>query len=88
MTPITNKRIERLAGLDIKLWFKSGRSVQLGDGLLISDGIDAHIWIGQRVNNGKDILISAGKVQETKVESLTKVTYRDVKTGNFETLRF
>lgn len=88
MVPTQNDKIRRFAGIKIKLWFKDGKTLQLGDGLLISDGQDAHVWIGQITDNGKDILISAGKVQEIKIENLIKATYRNIKTGNFETLQF
>lgn len=88
MIPIKGCGIERFAGFDIKLWFKSGKTAQLGDGLFISDGVNAHTWIGKKTDDGKDILVSTNKVKETKITSLTKVTYRRMDNGNFETLKF
>lgn len=88
MIPIKNCKIERFAGFGIKLWFKSGKTVQLGDGLFISDGINAHTWIGKKTTDGKNILVPTGNVKETKIISLAKVTYRRMDNGNFETLKF
>lgn len=88
MTPIKSCKIERFAGLGIKLWFKDGKTVRLGDGLFISDGVNAHTWIGKKTDDNKNILVSTKNVKETKVVKLTKVTYRRMDNGNFETLKF
>ena len=81
-------RIERFAGLSIKLWFKDGKTVQLGDGLFISDGVNAHTWIGKRTGDGKSILVSTNHVREDEIKNLRKATYRNIISGNFETLKF
>jgi hypothetical protein len=88
MIPIKSTKTEQFVGLGIKLWFKSGKTVRLGDGLFISDGINAHIWIGKRTKDEKSISMMDDNVKEAKVKSLIKATYRNMNTGNFETVLF
>ena len=88
MPPTKTGKIEKFAGLDIKLWFKNGKKLRLGDGLLISDGTDVHVWLGQRTDDQKKIVISEERIKETKVRSLFQATYRNLENGNFETFTF
>jgi hypothetical protein len=84
----TKNSIERFLGTKIVLHFKTEVSEEMGDGLLISDGEKVHIWTGKVTEDGKNFLIPTTSVRELDVKDLKKATYRNVKNGNFETLRF
>lgn len=86
MTQTTKTCMMRFVGLDIKLWLKNGKTVKLGDGLFISDGIKVHAWIGTSSDSGKNIMI-ATQAQEWEVKNIEQVTYRDINSGNFKELR-
>jgi len=83
VSPATKTHIARFVGLDIKLWLKDGKTVKLGDGLFISDGVKVHVWIGTSSDCGKNIVI-ATQAQEWEVKNIGQVTYRDITTNNFK----
>ena len=87
MTPVRNGKIQRFLGISITLHSKKGISTKIGDGLLITDGEKVHVWTGKYSGNGSFIIPSAS-VKELDAKTLTKATYRNSETGNFETFLF
>ena len=84
--------VRRFVGFEIELKFKNGSVVRFGDGILISNEKETHLWLGEKTENNKNLKITIGNKRVKNIpfdtKELIRATYKDIGNCTIETFFF